>query len=155
MNDSISSNWFFLLTLVVLSSCMCLTSTHIFLHTCIENTQQGRFNAIFLNWLLREQGADVLAHVISSTWFVNAKLVNKMKGFTKLPVHDAIISSIYNTQDTANLVWEGNDSWRLKMHRPFSVFNCHCMTVPHGEHTMLVFKHRQEQLQYLTPECVF
>lgn len=93
-----------MLTLVDLSSCICLTSTHIFMHTCIENTQQGRCNAIFLMWLLREQGADVLAHIISSSWFVNSKLANK---FTKLSVHDAIISSIYNTQDTAKLVWEG------------------------------------------------
>lgn len=100
---------------------MCPTSTHIFMHTCIENTQQGRCNAIFLNWLLREKGADVLAHIISPTWFVNSKLVNK---FTKLSVHDAIISSIYNTQDTAKLVWEGNDdSWRLTKHWSFSVVN--------------------------------
>lgn len=42
------------------------------------------------------------------------------KKFVKLSLHDAIISSIYNTQDNANTVQKG--------HWPISVCNCHCLS---------------------------
>ncbi len=79
--------------------------------------------------------------------FVDAKAATKMKSFIKLPFCDEIISSIYNTQDNANIVWKG--------HWPILVCPCHCVNECLMVNTLKASSNSGKSEQLPGPECVF